>query len=111
MFVQPPGKLDITTDGIDGLADPQADQRHFEFIAEIPQNIEKAALFAVGPGQEVVDFVDHDHPQAKVAQERDDTDFEGGHILSARAQCRGRCPDGRQDVQIEPSFVGSWWCL
>lgn len=90
---------------------PEADQRHFEFIAEIPQNIEKAALFAVGPGQEVVDFVDHDHPQAKVAQERDDTDFEGGHILSARAQCRGRCPDGRQDVQIEPSFVGSWWCL
>lgn len=57
MFIQPPGKLDITTDGINGLADPEADQRHFEFIAEIPQNIEKAALFAVGPGQGAVALV------------------------------------------------------
>src|SRR5690606_19636755 len=64
MFVQPPGKLGITTAGIDGLADPEAYQRHFESIAAIPQNIEKAALFAVGPGPEIVDLVDHDHPQA-----------------------------------------------
>lgn len=95
MFVQPPGKLDITTDGIDGLADPEAYQRHFEFIAEIPQNIELAALFAVRPGQEIVDFVDHDHPQAKVAQECEQT----------RRCCRGEWQyeaSGRWDAVLYP---------
>lgn len=105
-FVQPLGKLDISTDGIDGLADPKANQRHFAFIAEIPKNIEKSASFAVGPGQEVVDLVDHDHPQSEVTQECYDTDFERSHILSAGVQCRRRGADRGQDVQIEPPFVG-----
>jgi hypothetical protein len=83
MLVESSGKLDIAANGINGFADPEADQRRLEFVAEIPQDIEEASLLAMGPGQQVVDFIDHDHPQAEIAQEGNDTDLEGGDTLCA----------------------------
>jgi hypothetical protein len=46
-LVPSPRWLNIAANGIDRFADPKADQRGLQPVAEITQNIQKAALFAV----------------------------------------------------------------
>ena len=57
-----------TLQSIDRFADPKASQRRLQLVAEITQDVQKAALFAVRASQQIVDLVDHDHPQPKVAK-------------------------------------------
>lgn len=85
MFVQASRELDIAANGIDRFADSKANQRCFEFIAEITQNIQEAALFAMGSREEVVDFVDHDHPKPEVAKKANDADLKRSDTLGPQA--------------------------
>jgi len=38
---------DIGSNGIDGFADAEADQRYLQLVAQIPQHVEEPALFPV----------------------------------------------------------------
>ena len=60
MLVQSPRKLNIAANGVDRLADPKSDQQCLQLVAEITQNIQKAAQLVVRTGQQIVNLVDHD---------------------------------------------------
>jgi ribosomal 50S subunit-associated protein YjgA (DUF615 family) len=47
----------------------EADQRNLQFIAKVLQHVEKAPLFGVVTGKNVVDLVNHEHLQADATQE------------------------------------------
>ena len=49
------------------------------------QNIEEPALFAMGSREEVVNFVDHDHPKPEVAKKANNADLKRGDTLRPQA--------------------------
>lgn len=85
VFVQSSSELDIAANGIDRFADSKANQLFLEFDAEITKNIQEAALFAMGSREEVVDFVDHDHPKPEVAKKANNADLKRGDTLGPQA--------------------------
>jgi len=111
ILVEPSRELHITANGIYRFTDPETDQRNLEFIAEVTQDIEEAPLLAMRASKKVVNFINHDHAQAEVAQKVNDTNFKGSDILRPHCNCCGRCTNRRKDRKIESTLVRGRWRL
>lgn len=111
VFVEPSRELHITANGIYRLTDPEADQRNLEFVAQITQDIQEAPLLAMRASKKVVNFINHDHAQAEVAQKGDDTNFKGSDILRPYSYRRSRCTDRCKDMKVESALIRGRWCL
>ena len=70
-LLEPARKLNVAADGLPCVVDAEADQRDLQTIAEKAQRVQDNALFAIGSGEDVVHFIDHQHLHADGLQVND----------------------------------------
>ena len=63
--------MNVAIDRLPGSHDPKTNQRQFEFVAQVAQRVEDDALFAPGRRENVMDLVQNQHLDPKVAQKAD----------------------------------------
>lgn len=79
---KPAGKLNVTADGFARFVDAKANKRDLKAIAQESKGVQHDSLFAIGTGENIVDFVDNKNLN---------TEIRNADCTICAMSARGRC--------------------